>query len=91
MSKNNATNCSFCGRSKNETDLLITGMDAHICGDCIEQASKIIQEEKVAHSGKSKKKGKIKDIPKPTAIKFYLDQYVIGQEKAKKSIIGSSL
>ncbi|MFY8131705.1 MAG: ClpX C4-type zinc finger protein, partial [Bacteroidia bacterium] len=84
MSKNNATHCSFCGRSKNETDLLITGMDAHICGDCIEQAGKIIQEEKVAHSGKSKKKGKSKDIPKPTAIKFYLDQYVIGQEKAKK-------
>jgi len=84
MSKNNATHCSFCGRSKNETDLLITGMDAHICGDCIEQASKIILEEKVAHSGKSKKKGKSKDIPKPTAIKFYLDQYVIGQEKAKK-------
>ena len=84
MTKNNATNCSFCGRSKNETDLLITGMDAHICGDCIEQAGKIIQEEKVAHSGKSKKKGKSKDIPKPTAIKFYLDQYVIGQEKAKK-------
>ena len=84
MSKNNATHCSFCGRSKNETDLLITGMDAHICGDCIEQASKIILEEKVAHSGKGNKKGKKTDIPKPTAIKFYLDQYVIGQEKAKK-------
>jgi ATP-dependent Clp protease ATP-binding subunit ClpX len=84
MSKNNATHCSFCGRSKNETDLLITGMDAHICGDCIEQASKIILEEKVAHSGKGKKKSKHQDIPKPKAIKFYLDQYVIGQEKAKK-------
>jgi ATP-dependent Clp protease ATP-binding subunit ClpX len=84
MSKNNATHCSFCGRSKSETDLLITGMDAHICGDCIEQASKIILEEKVAHSGKGKKKGKSQEIPKPTAIKLYLDQYVIGQEKAKK-------
>jgi ATP-dependent Clp protease ATP-binding subunit ClpX len=84
MSKNKNTFCSFCGRPKSETDILITGMDAYICGDCITQAEKIIKEETQLKTGKSSKKDTVKEYPKPATIKMFLDQYVIGQEKAKK-------
>ncbi|MCL3779960.1 ATP-dependent Clp protease ATP-binding subunit ClpX [Prolixibacteraceae bacterium JC049] len=74
--------CSFCGREKNDVDLLIAGMEGHICNNCIEQAHAIIEEE-------FKKKGSdfnIGDVPllKPKELKSFLDQYIIGQEDAKK-------
>ena len=74
--------CSFCGRKKSETNLLIAGLDAHICDRCIEQAHGIVLEET-----KTEKTGNIKenlDISKPKAIKDFLDQYIIGQDHTKK-------
>ena len=73
--------CSFCGRDASQTDILISGIGAHICERCVEQAGLIVAEEKTL-------KGKA-SIPsfkllKPAEIKKYLDQYVIGQDDAKK-------
>lgn len=74
-------NCSFCGRVKADTGVLITGIDAHICNYCIEQALTIVKEELV-----SKEKEEFSEIKirKPVEIKDYLDQYVIGQDEAKR-------
>jgi len=75
--------CSFCGRDKSETLLLIAGIDGHICDACVEQAIEIVNEE----IGE-KQISEFKDIPDitPKQIKEFLDQYVIGQEEAKKHI-----
>ncbi|UZH56253.1 ATP-dependent Clp protease ATP-binding subunit ClpX [Salinimicrobium tongyeongense] len=74
--------CSFCGRKKPETNLLIAGLDAHICDRCIEQAHGIvIEESKQDSSGELSSELKLR---KPKAIKSFLDQYVIGQEHTKK-------
>ncbi len=76
--------CSFCGRSEREVRLLITGINAYICEDCAQQAYRIVQEnltdKKSAPSGNFKQK----KVPKPHEIKEYLDQYVIGQDEAKR-------
>lgn len=76
--------CSFCGRSREEVGILIAGVSGHICENCIEQAHTIIQEEDVNAS--SKKEGDVKKVTvlKPTQIKEKLDEYVIGQDDAKK-------
>jgi len=73
--------CSFCGREKKDTNLLIAGISGHICDSCIEQAYTIVQEEL-----KNRSDLNLKEIQllKPTEIKSFLDQYVIGQEEAKK-------
>ena len=77
--------CSFCGRSDREVGLLITGINGYICEDCAQQAYKIVVEQQQAQSTKSPKGAKAKkDIPKPTEIKAFLDQYVIGQDEAKR-------
>jgi ATP-dependent Clp protease ATP-binding subunit ClpX len=73
--------CSFCGRDRTDVDTLITGIDAHICNNCIEQAKAIIDED--LSTRKSSKYGHI-NLLKPVEIKEYLDQYVIGQDDAKK-------
>ena len=74
--------CSFCGRKKPETNLLIAGLDAHICDRCIEQAHGIVIEESRQDStGELSSELKLR---KPQAIKAFLDQYVIGQEHTKK-------
>ena len=75
--------CSFCGREKKDTNLLIAGISGHICDRCIEQAYSIVQEELGAHGEFDM--GQIK-LLKPTEIKSFLDLYVIGQEEAKKYI-----
>ena len=78
--------CSFCGRSEREVKLLITGIDGMICEDCAAQAYRIVQESSKAPAAKSTEKaakGKQK-VPKPLEIKEYLDQYVIGQDEAKR-------
>lgn len=73
--------CSFCGRPRSETNMLISGLDAHICNYCVEQAQDIIREESKANREKDFSKVK---LHKPIEIKQYLDQYVIGQDDAKK-------
>ncbi|MGQ7946387.1 ATP-dependent Clp protease ATP-binding subunit ClpX [Flavobacterium sp. WC2509] len=74
--------CSFCGRKKPETNLLIAGIDAHICDKCIEQAHGIVLEELKTNKG-SKLIGDL-ILKKPKEIRAFLDQYVIGQEQTKK-------
>jgi ATP-dependent Clp protease ATP-binding subunit ClpX len=75
--------CSFCGREKKDTNLLIAGISGHICDRCIEQAYSIVQEELGVHGEFDM--GQIK-LLKPAEIKSFLDLYVIGQEEAKKYI-----
>jgi ATP-dependent Clp protease ATP-binding subunit ClpX len=75
--------CSFCGREKKDTNLLIAGISGHICDRCIEQAYSIVQEE-LGVQGEFDM-GQIK-LLKPSEIKSFLDLYVIGQEEAKKYI-----
>ncbi|MEN9908970.1 MAG: hypothetical protein RLZZ540_2119 [Bacteroidota bacterium] len=74
--------CSFCGRKKPETNLLIAGINAHICDRCIEQAHGIVLEE-LKSSGSSKLVGDL-ILQKPKEIRAFLDQYVIGQDQTKK-------
>jgi len=76
----NNTKCSFCGRPKEEVSILISGTKAHICDDCIAQANEIINQEVPK---KKSTNGKL-NILKPIEIKQFLDQYVIGQDQAKK-------
>jgi ATP-dependent Clp protease ATP-binding subunit ClpX len=84
MSKEENLECSFCGRKKAETDLLIAGMDAHICDKCIEQAHGIVEEE----VSDTKTSGLAKDLTlkKPLEIKTFLDQYIIGQDETKRAM-----
>ena len=74
--------CSFCGRKKPETNLLIAGIDAHICDKCIEQAHGIVLEELKQH----KSANNLGDLTlkKPKEIRQFLDEYVIGQDQTKK-------
>ncbi|CAI8226377.1 MAG TPA: ATP-dependent Clp protease ATP-binding subunit ClpX [Flavobacteriaceae bacterium] len=73
--------CSFCGLSKPQTELLVAGMDAHICDKCIEQAHHIVQEE-----NKSSPNNFNVDLKPPKEIRTFLDTYVIGQDGAKKTL-----
>ena len=84
MAKEENLECSFCGRKKSETDLLIAGMDAHICDKCIEQAHGIVEEEISGASAGDL--GKEIILKKPLEIKSFLDQYVIGQDETKKAM-----
>ena len=74
--------CSFCGSSKQDTLMLIAGLDAHICDKCVTQASQIVSEESAVRSKKSAQSAI--NLLKPIEIKQHLDQYVIGQDEAKK-------
>ena len=75
--------CSFCGRKKPETNLLIAGIDAHICDKCIEQAHGIVVEELRSNGGLTRAVGNL-ILRKPKEIREFLDQYVIGQDQTKK-------
>ena len=81
--------CSFCGRSEKEVRLLISGLNGHICDDCARQAYQIVQDN-LKETSKTAKTGNNADevaklkVPKPREIKEYLDQYVIGQDDAKR-------
>lgn len=76
--------CSFCGRNKKDVDLMVSGISAHICNFCIEQAHLILgEEDKAKKPSPSESDPKIK-LKKPQELSAYLDQYVIGQEDAKK-------
>ena len=82
MSKEDLS-CSFCGRKKPETNLLIAGNSAHICDDCIEQAHGIVLQE---HKHEQQVVDSDVMLKKPRQIKAFLDDYVIGQEQTKKVI-----
>ncbi|MEN8880285.1 MAG: ATP-dependent Clp protease ATP-binding subunit ClpX [Polaribacter sp.] len=84
MSKEENLECSFCGRKKAETDLLIAGVDAHICDKCIEQAHGIVEEE--ISDAKTSSLSKDLTLKKPLQIKEFLDQYIIGQNETKRAM-----
>lgn len=75
--------CSFCGRRKNEVLLLLSGIDAHICNYCIEQGHDVVLEETRPKRSNPSERPKF-NLIKPMDMKGYLDQYVIGQDDAKK-------
>lgn len=79
--KSDQLSCSFCGVTKPQTQLLVAGMDAHICDKCIEQAHQIVLEESkpVPHGFKV-------DLKAPKEIRAFLDNYIIGQDQAKKTL-----
>ncbi len=76
--------CSFCGRSESEVPLLLSGINGYICSDCAMQAYNIVQENMGVKASRSSNDFGLNDVPKPKQIKEYLDQYVIGQEDAKR-------
>jgi len=78
----NQLECSFCGRKKAETNLLIAGITAHICDRCIEQAHSIVLDE-VNQTSRSSNLGDL-ELKRPKEIRKFLDQYVIGQDQTKK-------
>ena len=85
MAKKDSVQCSFCGRDKSETNVLIAGLDSHICDRCIEQAYEIVQEEVFGNTHQDKSNLDF-DIKKPQEIKEFLDQYMIGQDATKKAM-----
>lgn len=78
--------CSFCGRSDRDVKLLISGLNGFICESCAEQAYEIVRNSGIDEDSKDRRNGqfKMKRIPKPMEIKAHLDQYVIGQDEAKR-------
>ncbi len=79
--------CSFCGRDESQVSLMISGINGFICDDCVKQAYDIASSAGVYFDMPGKKKEtsfSLKEIPKPREIKEYLDQYVIGQDEAKR-------
>ena len=77
--------CSFCGRGEKEVKLLITGLDGYICEECAAQAYHIVQSAGLEPEHKEEK-FQLKRIPKPKEIKDYLDEYIIGQDEAKRNL-----
>lgn len=82
-SSRNKRRCSFCGRSENEVGFLITGINGCICDSCAEQAHEIVQEA-MRQSNDAVGELDLKKLPKPKDIKAFLDEYVIGQDDAKR-------
>ena len=80
----NTPHCSFCGKSQDEVAKLIAGPGAYICNECIDLCNEIIEDEGLSDPDEADQE--LYDIPKPTEIKDVLDQYVIGQELAKKNL-----
>jgi ATP-dependent Clp protease ATP-binding subunit ClpX len=85
MANPKKTNCSFCGRSKNEVGMLLSGIEGHICNNCLQQGYEVVKEE-LGAGVKVSASGLQFDLVKPKDLKSYLDQYVIGQEEAKKHL-----
>ncbi|HNY56387.1 MAG TPA: ATP-dependent Clp protease ATP-binding subunit ClpX [Chitinophagales bacterium] len=86
MSKKNPNKCSFCGKAKEDVQILIAGVDGYICENCITQAKQIVDTEISHLPEKAKQQVEMAKNLKPKAIKEYLDEYVIGQDEAKKVI-----
>jgi len=85
LNKHNNQKCSFCGRDKAEVMILIAGIDGHICDICVDQAHEIVKEEvSNKKEGAEEVEFSLPNDVKPMAIKSYLDNYIIGQDNAKK-------
>lgn len=84
MDMKRKNHCSFCGRGENEVGFLISGMEGQICNECVEQAFQIIEEQTKLEKKAKNENLNLSELPKPKDIKVYLDQYVIGQDDAKK-------
>lgn len=82
-SRNSKKRCSFCGRTEDEVGFLITGVNGCICDSCAEQAHEIVKET-MHHQGQGPTDLNLSELPKPKDIKEFLDQYVIGQDDAKR-------
>ena len=82
-SRNSKRRCSFCGRTEDEVGFLITGVNGCICDSCAEQAHEIVKEA-MHHQGQGQTDLNLSELPKPKDIKEFLDQYVIGQDDAKR-------
>src|SRR5215203_3671064 len=76
--------CSFCGRSRDEVKILIAGQEGHICENCVEHAREIIEQELMVKDDKNSSASFKLTIKKPVEVKRFLDEYVIGQDEAKK-------
>ena len=79
----NPLHCSFCGRSRDEVKILIAGQEGHICENCVEHAREIIDQELMIREEKTSSSFKL-TVKKPMEVKKFLDEYVIGQDEAKK-------
>ena len=85
MAKQQTLHCSFCGRSRDEVKILIAGQEGHICENCVEHAQEIIGQEMIHQPDKSAVTSNYKlSVKKPMELKKFLDEYVIGQDDAKK-------
>src|SRR5271154_2650369 len=85
MAKQQTLHCSFCGRSRDEVKILIAGQEGHICENCVEHAQEIIQQELIIRDENPAGNSSFKlTVKKPAEIKRFLDEYVIGQDEAKK-------
>ena len=85
MAKKQESRCSFCGRAESECGILLTGLHGMICEQCSKQANEIFREQLKGRQHRANVE-ELKDIPKPQEIKSYLDQYVIGQDTAKRCL-----
>jgi ATP-dependent Clp protease ATP-binding subunit ClpX len=83
MAKQQTLHCSFCGRNRDEVKILIAGQEGHICENCIEHAQEIIMQEILPQENSSVSNYKL-SVKKPMELKKFLDEYVIGQDDAKK-------
>jgi ATP-dependent Clp protease ATP-binding subunit ClpX len=79
----NVLHCSFCGRSRDEVKILIAGQEGHICENCVEHAREIIDQELLVRDEKTPTSFKL-TVKKPMEMKKFLDEYIIGQDEAKK-------
>ena len=82
----NPNQCSFCGRKKDEVQILISGQNGFICENCIEQAHSIVKDSVNKTSDSDSMAGSLEELKKPKEIKAFLDEYVIGQDQAKKQL-----
>src|SRR4028118_660936 len=80
----NTLHCSFCGRSRDEVKILIAGQEGHICENCVEHAREIIEQELMIRSETATPTQFKLNVKKPVEVKRFLDEYVIGQDDAKK-------
>ncbi len=86
MAKQQTLHCSFCGKSRQEVQILIAGQESHICEGCVDHALEIIEQELVQQDKDPKTALSKLSVRKPIEIKAYLDEYIIGQDEAKKTL-----